>query len=691
MTGKTMMMLVGALLGSASAAPAMAQAPAPPLSQIAAVTPAPSPVFSGGDLFNLSYASDPQVSPDGKRIAYVRMSADVMSDRYRPSIWLIDTATGRQEPLVAGSGAHSSPRWSPDGRRLAYVSTSEGPGAQLFVKWLDSGQAARITGLPDGPSDIAWSSDGRRIAYLMRVPGEGPSIGKAPPKPEGATWAEPLQVIDRLQYRNDGSGNVRPGFEQLFVIDADGGAPRRLTSGGVPLNGPLDWAGDSIILSGNRSPSWEREPVESNLLAVDSSTGAVTELTRRKGPEGSASVSPDGRTIAFLGFEDDGQAYNQAGLYLMNRDGSDMRRIASEFDRSIDNVQWSGNQLVIGFEEKGHYRLARVSTAGAVSPLPHDLAAPAVGRPYTGGAWSVARDGTIAFTSGSASRPTDISVARGNSARRLTALNDLWLSGKRLGEVRTLDAKAADGTPVPGWILLPAGYQEGQKVPTILEIHGGPYTSYGPYFSTDYQLFAAAGYAVLFPNVRGSTGYGEAFADGIEKSYPTPNETDLMASIDAAVAAGFADPDNLFITGGSGGGLLTAWMTGHTNRFKAAAVQKPVINWTSQALVADGVGFFGRYWLGAEPWEQPEKYWQRSPLSLAGKVKTPTLVIVGGDDLRTPNAEAEQWYSALRVQGVPAMLVKVPGASHSLDGRPSQAAARASAITAWFDRYRTRK
>jgi dipeptidyl aminopeptidase/acylaminoacyl peptidase len=228
-------------------------------------------------------------------------------------------------------------------------------------------------------------------------------------------------------------------------------------------------------------------------------------------------------------------------------------------------------------------------------------------------------------------------------------------------------------------------------VPTILEIHGGPYTSYGPTFSTDYQLFASAGYAVLFPNVRGSTGYGEAFADGIEKTYPMPNEKDLMASVDAAVAGGIADPDNLFITGGSGGGLLTAWMTGHTNRFKAAAVQKPVINWTSQALVADGIGFFGRYWMGAEPWEKPEQYWQRSPLSLAGKVKTPTLVLVGGDDLRTPVAEAEQWYAALRVQGVPAMLVKVPGAPHSLDGRPSQGAARIAAITAWFDRYRTQK
>lgn len=681
MKTRTTLALTAALLASA----ASAQQP------IAAVTPAPSPVFSGSDMFNLSYASDPQISPDGKRIAYVRMTADVMTDRYRPTIWLIDTATGRQEPLIAGNGAHRSPRWSPDGRRMAYVSTSEGPGAQLHVRWMDGGQAARITGLPDGPSDVAWSPDGRRIAYLMRVPGEGPIIGKAPPKPEGATWAEPLQVIDRLQYRNDGSGNVKPGFDQLFVVDADGGAPRRLTAGGFPLNGQLAWSGDSVLLSGNRSPNWESQPQESEILAVDVASGAIRELTKRKGPDGSPVVSPDGRTIAYLGADDDGQAYNQTKLYLMNADGSGSRQIATGLDRSVNFAEWSGNQVVVGFEEKGHFRVARVSTAGAVSPMTLDLAAPAVGRPYTGGEFSVARDGTVAFTSGSVSRPTDVSVARGGNARRLTALNDLWLSGKRLGEVRPLDAKAPDGTPVPGWILLPAGYQEGQKVPTILEIHGGPYTSYGPYFSTDYQLFASAGYAVLFPNVRGSTGYGEAFADGIEKSYPTPNETDLNASVDAAIAAGFADPDNLFITGGSGGGLLTAWMTGHTNRFKAAAVQKPVINWTSQSLVADGIGFFGRYWMGAEAWEQPEKYWQRSPLSLAGKVKTPTLVIVGGDDLRTPNAEAEQWYGALRVQGVPAMLVKVPGAPHSLDGRPSQAAARASAITAWFDRYRTRK
>lgn len=651
---------------------------------------APSPVFSASDLFNLSYAADPQISPDGRRIAYVRMSADVMTDRYRPTLWLIDVASGRQVPLVTGPGAHRSPRWSPDGSRLAYVSTAEGGAAQLFVRSMAGGETARVTGLPDGPSDIAWSPDGRRLAYLMRVPEEGTKIGKAPPKPEGAQWAEPLQVIDKLQYRNDGAGYVKPGFDHIFVVEADGGAPRRLTEGAFPLNGPIQWTPDgrSLVVSGNRNQDWEREPVESELYSVDVATGAFSQLTRRKGPDASPAISPDGRQVAFIGYDDTGKAYVQNALYLMNRDGSGVRRVTSGFDRGIEAVEWAGNQLFVSYEEQGHYRVARVSPSGAVTPLSARLAAPAVGRPYTGGQWSVAKDGTLAFTSGSNERPADVSVTRGGSSRQLTRLNDLWLSGKRLGQVRELNATAPDGTQVPGWILLPAGYQEGQKVPTILEIHGGPYTSYGPYFSTDYQLFAAAGYAVLFPNMRGSTGYGQAFAEAIDKTYPAPNETDLLASVDAAVAAGLADPDNLFVTGGSGGGLLTAWLTGHSNRFKAAAVQKPVINWTTQVLTADGIPFFGRYWMGKQPWEDQSAYWKRSPLSLAGKVRTPTLVVVGGEDLRTPVGEAEQWYAALRLQGVPTALVKVPGAPHSLDGRPSQAAARAAAITAWFDRYR---
>lgn len=278
----------------------------------------------------------------------------------------------------------------------------------------------------------------------------------------------------------------------------------------------------------------------------------------------------------------------------------------------------------------------------------------------------------------------------GGKTRRLTNLNANLLEAKALASVRKIAVTAPDGRAIDAWLATPPGRQPGQKVPLILEIHGGPNSAYGPSFSSDVQLYAAAGYAVLWTNPRGSTSYGAEFANLIDKNYPSQDYDDLIASVDAAIADGTADPDNLFVTGGSGGGVLTAWIVGKTNRFKAAATQKPVINWTSEALTMDATLFTSRYWFTKKPWEDPMSYWNRSPLSLVGNVKTPTLVVVGGEDYRTPVSESEQYYAALQIQGVPTALVKVPGASHGgLAARPSQSAAKAAAILAWFDRYRS--
>ena len=349
------------------------------------------------------------------------------------------------------------------------------------------------------------------------------------------------------------------------------------------------------------------------------------------------------------------------------------------------------HSLIASYEEAGAVTVARIGLDGRVTRITDTVASPSFDRPYAGGGFSLARNGMVAFASGRFDRPTDVAVAGSGGIRQLTHLNELTLSAKRLGTLITLDASAPDGGRVPLWILLPPNYVAGQRVPMILEIHGGPYASYGPHFSTDYQLYAAAGYAVLYTNPRGSTGYGQAFADGIEKTYPASNFDDLMAAVDAAAAAGIADPDNLFVTGGSGGGILTAWIVGKTDRFRAAASQKPVINWTSMALTSDGVPFFAPYWMGALPWENQAAYWARSPLSLMANVKTPTLVVVGSDDYRTPVSESEQFYAALKLEGVPTALVKVPEASHGgIAARPSQSAAKAAAIIAWFDKYRKR-
>ncbi len=651
----------------------------------------PNSAFTGRDLFDLSSAADPRISPDGRRIAYVRRTGDIMTDRMVPSIWMVDVATGEQRPIATSGGANHSPRWSPDGRRLAFVSTAEGGGSQLHVRWMDSGERAKITNLPDGPGGIAWSPDGRQIAYVMRVPDEGPSLGKAPAKPEGAEWAKPLEMIDKVTYRADGGGYLKPGFDQLFVVPASGGAPRQLTYGAFHHDGPLSWTpdGSRILFAANRSPDWERDARDAEIYELEVATGALKALTSRNGPDAAPRVSPDGRLIAYVGFDDNETAFPNSHLYVMNRDGSGSRRLATGLDRSIDALEWSGNSILVTYEDEGRVALSRIGLDGRVTRLTNALAGSELDRPYVGGQFSVARDGSIALTTGSFDRPSDLAVWRGGSVRKLTDLNR-QLAGKHMGELRELSVTAPDGGRVPSWILLPPGYQAGQRVPTILEIHGGPAAAYGPHFSTDYQLYAAAGYAVLFTNPRGSTSYGQAFTDGIERSYPGPDYQDLIAAVDGAIAAGLADPDNLFVTGGSGGGVLTSWIVGKTDRFRAAATQKPVINMVSQVLTADGVPYFARYWFGKMPWEDPQGYWNRSPLSLVGNVKTPTLVVVGSEDYRTPVSEAEQYYSALQLKGVPTALVKVPGASHSITSRPSQSAAKASAIIAWFDKYRKR-
>ena len=664
-----------------------------PLAPLAAQDTANERTFTGADLFKLEAARDPQPSPDGRTIAYVRQSGDVMTDRNRAAIWLVDVASGKQRPLVTGPGSYLSPRWSPDGSRISYIAAEDG-GAQLWVRWIDSGTAAKLTNLPDSPQSVTWAPDGRSLAYVIRVPAEGPSLGKTPAKPEGAKWAEPLQVIDRVTYRGDGDGYYPAGFSHIFQISADGGASRQLSFGEFDDSGPLSFTPDgrTILFSAVRKANWQREPNDSEVLALDLGSGAITTLTKRYGPDGAPAVSPDGSRIAYLGYDDTHRTYENTELYLMNRDGSAARSLTGALDISVDDAQWApdGRSLIISYDDHGVKQLARIGLDGSRRPLASGLAGSGLDRPYTGGDFAVGRSGTVAWTGGNDQRPPDLYALRGGQPARLTRLNEEWLGAKSLGQAVKVPVTAPDGRAIDAWLMLPPARAAGQKVPMILEIHGGPHSAYGPMFSTDDQLYAAAGYAVLFVNPRGSTSYGENFAKLIDRAYPGDDYGDLMASVDAAIAGGTIDPENLFVTGGSGGGVLTAWIVGKTHRFKAAASQKPVINWASEALTMDAATFTSRYWFDNPPWADIQPYWQRSPLSLVGNVKTPTLVVVGSEDYRTPVSESEQYYTALQIAGVPTELVKIPGASHGgIAARPSQAAAKASAILAWFDRYRS--
>ena len=656
--------------------------------------PRPASVLKPMDLFGLAVATDPQMRPDGGAVAYVRVSNDLMTDRGRKSVWIVDLSTGAQAPLSDSAAAEAAdPRWSPDGARLAYTAHPKGEAAGLYVAWPGSGRSARIALLPHDASHLTWSRDGTRIAFIMQAPSSPETLGEPLQAPKGADWAEPLQVTTRTVYRDDGKGDREAGYSHLFVVSADGGAPRQVTTGDVEDEGPLSWTPDArgIVFGGRRGANWERETYRSAIYRVSVADGALTKLTKLVGPAASAEVSPDGARIAFSGFDDARRrGYEDRRIYVMTAEGADVHMLAPALDRSLDHPHWAsdGRSVYADYADRGVTKVARLGLDGSVTPVAEGLAGGGLDLPYSGGGFSVARDGTLAYPQGAPDHPADLAVTRGGRVTRLTHLNDDLLSHKTLGRVEALAVTSSvDKAPVDAWLVLPPGYDPAVKRPMILEIHGGPFASYGPTFATDDQLYAAAGYVVLYVNPRGSTSYGDTFADGIDRSYPGRDYDDLMSAVDAAVAHGGVDPERLYVTGGSGGGVLTAWIVGKTHRFRAAVSQKPVVNWSSEVLTTDIYPWMADYWFGETPWEDPQGYWRRSPLSLIGTVTTPTLVIVGSRDVRTPDGEAEQLYGALKLKGVPTGLVRVPGAFHDMAARPSHAAAKAQAVLAWFARY----
>jgi dipeptidyl aminopeptidase/acylaminoacyl peptidase len=661
-------------------------------SAAAAAADAAGPLFSSMDVFALEWASDAEISPDGSRVAYVRRSFDIKTDTRRSMIWLVGKDGADHRPVAGNAASQSSPRWSPDGSRLAFVATDTDGSSQIHVHWLEQGVTSRVTNLVDKPSQLAWSPDGRALAFAMRVPAKRePLEVKLPEAPEGAEWAKPLQAIDRVVYRADGEGFLPAAFQQVFVVPADGGSARQLTYGPWEHE-DLAWTPDGreLLVSANRRSDADLVPADSEIHSIDVATGSIRALTTRFGPDASPAVSPDGKHIAYTGFDDRIQGYQRTRLYVMRRDSGEIRELAAELDRDVEDPVWSrnGRSIYISYDDQGISRVAEVDLSGRVTNLIDDLGGEGWSRPYGGGSFSVARDGTIAYSANDALAPADVGLLDDGKPRRLTELNADLLGQRRLGIVEEIwSTSSVDGRRIQSWLIRPPGHDPSKKDPLILEIHGGPFANYGPRFAAELQLYAAAGYAVLYSNPRGSTSYGEEFGNLIHHAYPGRDYDDLMSAVDAAVASGGIDDKRLFVTGGSGGGVLTSWIVGRTERFRAAAVQKPVINWTSFVLTADLTNVFYKYWFSAPPWEDHEAYWRRSPLSLVGNVTTPTMVVTGEEDYRTPIAESEQFYQALRLRGVDTLLVRVPGASHALDARPSQLVARVAYILAWFAKH----
>jgi len=466
-----------------------------------------------------------------------------------------------------------------------------------------------------------------------------------------------------------------------------------VTDGPFDVGAPV-WTrdGSALVFSSNRRPERELEPNDSELWSVPVAGGELTQLTARFGPDQSPALSPDGTRLAWLGFDDRHQGFQTTLLYVRALAGGEPRALTAALDRSASDPVWAGDGSGVYFlyDDRGDTRLGFAGLDGTVREVLNRVGGLSLGRPYDGGSYSLSANGRVAYTHCTPYRPADVYVAvpgRADGAP-LTQLNEDLLANRALGEVEAFEVPSSfDQRPVQGWIVRPPDFDASKRYPLLLEIHGGPFANYGDRFALELQLYAAAGYVVVYTNPRGSTSYGEEFANLIHHAYPSQDYDDLMSCVDAVVARGSIDESRLYVTGGSGGGVLTAWIVGKTDRFRAAAVVKPVINWASHALTADAAAFFTRYWFPAMPWEDPDAYWSRSPLSLVGNVTTPTMVMTGEADWRTPISESEQYYEALKLRDVDTVLVRIPEASHGITARPSRLAAKPLYVLEWFARH----
>ncbi len=638
--------------------------------------------------FDMESVSDPQLSPDGKQIIYTRGWVDKVNDRSRNSLWIMNADGSRDRFLTDGS----SPRWSPDGTRVAFLRDGEPRGSQIFVRWMDAeGATTQITRLDKSPAGITWSPDGQSIAFTMLVPKRDSWNIRMPQRPEGAKWTENPRIIERVTYRRDRLGFLEEGFRHIFLVPAGGGTPRQLTSGdfdhgGGFAGGSINWTpdGKEILFSALRQDDWEHQWRESEIYAVNVKDKAIRQLTTRKGPDGSPEVSPDGKWVAYTGNDWTDDTYITSKMYVVGIDGSNPRLLTGNFDRSPNDLTWAkdGSGIYFTTEDKGTRNVHFASVKGEV-------------RQVTQGnhllSLSSMHNGAAVGTLTSYHKPSDVvtfNLARPGEIRQLTWVNDDVLGDLKLGEVEEIWYTSLDDYKIQGWIIKPPDFDPKKKYPLMLTIHGGPHAMYGVGFNFGWQEHTANGYVVLYTNPRGSTGYGSAFGNAIKFAYPSKDYDDLMKGVDETIAKGYVDTRNMFVYGCSGGGVLTAWIVGHTNRFAAASSNCPVINWLSFVGTTDGATWYRNF--AKMPWEDPSEHLRRSPLMYVGNVKTPTMLMTGVNDLRTPISQTEEFYEALKVRKVPTAMVRFNDEFHGTSSKPSNFLRTQLYLRYWFDKFATK-
>ena len=666
------------------------------------------------DLYQFKQVSNPRISPDGQRVAFVVTTIDQGKQEYRSSIWIVSTDGGEAKRFTGGTANAHSPSWSPDGRWLAFVTNREGEPAgkdqkeqkklgkgQIWLIPTDGGEARQLTFMQHGASNPVWSPDSKRIVFNAQV---GPADeenedGKALPK---------VRVIDRLWYRLDGVGFIYERRNHLFLIDTAGGEPQQLTEGDWDDTDPA-WSpdGSRIAFVSSRAEDRWRTPCP-DVYTLTITNGQVVDLkclTNGSLACSAPSWSPEGSTLAFIG----GLKLHSGGhLDLYTIHASTVQGSATCLSQDFEGTfqdwtnsdigdehllpvpTWStdGRTLYVLASQRGASRIFAISISGAGMKPPTLTPGEIHTRDF-----SIDRSsGKIALLIASPTRVQEIfvrSVAPESELHRLTTFNDALLSEMDLSTPEYMSYTGADGWPMDGWIMKPRDFDPSKKYPLIVEIHGGPATQYGYGFFHEMQLLTAAGYVVLFTNPRGSCGYGREFSLAVRGAWGEKDSLDIMAGVDALLQKGYIDEQRLGVTGGSYGGFMTNWLIGHTERFKAAVTDRSVTNLASDFGSCDLGWTFADDELDTTPWEDLDRYMRLSPITYVKNIHTPLLIIHSEQDLRCSIEQAEQLFASLKYLGREVLFVRFEGQSHGLSrsGHPKLRIERLRHILGWFEKY----
>jgi dipeptidyl aminopeptidase/acylaminoacyl peptidase len=653
------------------------------------------------DLLALKWASDPQLSPDGTRVAFVQTVVDRAADAYRSHLGMVPAAGGEVRQFTTGDQRDSVPRWSPDGRWLAFLSDRGAgplqPGAhrpkQLYLIPAHGGEAQLLVPRAYSPSDVTWAPDGQRLAFVGKPPRDEPRSD--------------VKVITRIRYKYDGDGFWDGRYKHIFTVAAPGGsvttatpttAVHQVTTGDFDHIDPA-WSPDGrwLVFIANRSAEADYTNV-TDVWIAPAAGGESRCLTKSLGPCETPAWSPDGTEVAYYGHDNAAMSATNTNLWVVPVAGGEPVNLTQRFDRSLTHhiitdmrahpkvggPRWSadGARLVVLIAEGATGQLGVVDRRrGEVRALTDarqeifglsvagELAVIAVSDPVTpGDLWAVSLSGPL-------------------GARRLTAVNQALLDETSLSVPERFAYEGADGWPIEGWVMRPVGFAPGATYPTVLQIHGGPHGAYGEAFFHELQLLAAQGFAVVYTNPRGSQGYGQCFTAATHHDWGGKDYEDVMRGLDAALARyPFLNPVALGVAGGSYGGFLTNWIIGHTDRFKAAVTMRSISNNLSQWGMSDLAYMKGFWEFPGDPWEAPTWYWEHSPLAYVERITTPLLILHSEQDFRCPIGEAEQLFAALKKLRREVVFVRFPHESHDLSrlGQPGHRVERLRWILKWF-------